>query len=171
MDWLRVQFAFSSCFCDGFAACRNVLPMPFSPLRCGKRNFLRCGGRFYKVLKLRSQGDNSHIFECKDLDTRKSREFQFRMTGFWSSWACLLNHEESERRFLLRLGRQRKMENCHRGTAQEACALMRSAGRFFGVSVIMREPFCTVTSSSISCCRNGALIEWNLFTMHKDCRL
>lgn len=81
MDWLRVQFAFSSCFCDGFAACRNVLPMPFSPLRCGKRNFLRCGGRFYKVLKLRSQGDNSHIFECKDLDTRKSREFQFRMTG------------------------------------------------------------------------------------------
>jgi hypothetical protein len=42
---------------------------------------LRCSGRFYKVLKLSSKGDNSYTFECKDLDTKESREFQFRMTG------------------------------------------------------------------------------------------
>jgi hypothetical protein len=42
---------------------------------------LRCGGRFYKVLKLRSKGDNSYTFECKDLDTKERREFQFKMTG------------------------------------------------------------------------------------------
>ena len=42
---------------------------------------LRFGGRFYKVLKLRSKGDNSYTFECKDLDTKESREFQFRMTA------------------------------------------------------------------------------------------
>jgi len=35
----------------------------------------------YKVLKLRSKGDNSYTFECKDLDTKESREFQFEMTG------------------------------------------------------------------------------------------
>jgi hypothetical protein len=42
---------------------------------------LRCGGRFYKVPKLRSKGDNSYTFECKDLDTKENREFQFRMSG------------------------------------------------------------------------------------------
>jgi hypothetical protein len=42
---------------------------------------LRCGRRFYKVLKLRSKGDNSYTFECKDLDTKESREFQFKMSG------------------------------------------------------------------------------------------
>jgi hypothetical protein len=44
---------------------------------------LRCGRRFYKVLKLRSKGENSYTFECKDLDTKESREFQFRMNGLW----------------------------------------------------------------------------------------
>jgi hypothetical protein len=33
---------------------------------------LRCGGCFYKVLKLRSSGDNNHLFECKDLNTKKA---------------------------------------------------------------------------------------------------
>lgn len=42
---------------------------------------LRCGGRFCKVLKLTSKGDNSYTFECKDLDTKESREFEFRMAG------------------------------------------------------------------------------------------
>jgi hypothetical protein len=42
---------------------------------------LHCGGRFYKVLKVRSKGDNSYTFECKDLDTKESRDFQFRMSG------------------------------------------------------------------------------------------
>lgn len=42
---------------------------------------LRCGGRFYKVLKLRSSGDNSYTFECKDMDTKDDKKFQFRMSG------------------------------------------------------------------------------------------
>jgi hypothetical protein len=33
------------------------------------------------VLKLRSKRDNPYTFECKDLDTKESREFQFRMNG------------------------------------------------------------------------------------------
>jgi len=42
---------------------------------------LRCEGRFYKVLKLRSKGDISYIFKCKDLDTKESKEFQLSTTG------------------------------------------------------------------------------------------
>ena len=38
---------------------------------------LRCGGCFYKVLKLRSSGDNSYTFECKDLDTKQSKILKF----------------------------------------------------------------------------------------------
>lgn len=53
---------------------------------------LRCGGRFYKVLKLKSNGENSYTFECKDLDTKENREFQFKMTGLL---------EAAERAFLI----------------------------------------------------------------------
>ena len=42
---------------------------------------LRSGGDFYKVLKLRRQGENSYVFECKDLEMRKSRVFNFKMRG------------------------------------------------------------------------------------------
>ena len=42
---------------------------------------LRSGGGFYKVLKLRSRGENSYVFECKDLEMRKSRVFNFKMLG------------------------------------------------------------------------------------------
>ena len=42
---------------------------------------LRCGGCFYKVLKLRNSGDNNYIFECKDLDTKESKILQYRMSG------------------------------------------------------------------------------------------
>ena len=42
---------------------------------------LRCGGRFYKVLKIRSSGDNYYTFECKDLDTRENKALQFNMSG------------------------------------------------------------------------------------------
>jgi hypothetical protein len=34
---------------------------------------LRYSGRFYKVIKVRSQGDNDWVFECKDLHTKKSQ--------------------------------------------------------------------------------------------------
>ena len=37
--------------------------------------------RFYKVIKVKSKGDNSYTFECKDLDTKESKKFQFRMNG------------------------------------------------------------------------------------------
>ena len=40
---------------------------------------LRCGGRFYKVLKLRSKEINSYTFECKDLETKESREFPIQI--------------------------------------------------------------------------------------------
>ena len=44
---------------------------------------LRYGGRFYKVIKVRSIGDNSYIFECKDIDTTKqSRILKFSISGF-----------------------------------------------------------------------------------------
>ena len=42
---------------------------------------LRCGGRFFKVLKVRSAGENSFLFECKDLDSRENRVFQYKMLG------------------------------------------------------------------------------------------
>jgi len=42
---------------------------------------LRCGGRFYKVLKIRSRGGNNYSFECKDLDTREDKALEFNMSG------------------------------------------------------------------------------------------
>lgn len=42
---------------------------------------LRCGGRFYKVLKLKSIGNNDYTFECKDLETKTDKILQFKMTG------------------------------------------------------------------------------------------
>ena len=42
---------------------------------------LRCDGRFYKVLKLKSSGENSYTFECKDLDSKESKVFQYKMLG------------------------------------------------------------------------------------------
>ena len=43
---------------------------------------LRYSGRFYKVIKVRSRGDNSYTFECKDLDTKRSRTLKFSLSGF-----------------------------------------------------------------------------------------
>jgi len=43
---------------------------------------LRYSGRFYKVIKVRSSGDNTWIFECNDLDTRKSRTLTLSLSGF-----------------------------------------------------------------------------------------
>lgn len=42
---------------------------------------LLSGERFYKILKLRSTGDNNYLFECKDLDTKESKVLQYRMSG------------------------------------------------------------------------------------------
>lgn len=43
---------------------------------------LRYSRRFYKVIKVRSIGDNSYTFECKDLDTVQSRTLKFSLSGF-----------------------------------------------------------------------------------------
>jgi hypothetical protein len=43
---------------------------------------LRCGGRFYKVLKVRSRGGNSYTFECIDVDSKQSRTLRFKLSGF-----------------------------------------------------------------------------------------
>jgi len=43
---------------------------------------LRYNGRFYKVIKVRSRGDNSYTFECKDIDTKQSRTLKFSLSGF-----------------------------------------------------------------------------------------
>jgi hypothetical protein len=42
---------------------------------------LRCGGHFYKVLKLRSSEDHSYTFDCKELDSKESKVFQYKMLG------------------------------------------------------------------------------------------
>ena len=42
---------------------------------------LCCDGRFYKVLKIRSHGDNNYIFESKDLDTKEDTILKFNMSG------------------------------------------------------------------------------------------
>jgi hypothetical protein len=43
---------------------------------------LRCGGRFYKILNVRSAGENSYEFECRDLDSKESRILKCRLSGF-----------------------------------------------------------------------------------------
>jgi hypothetical protein len=43
---------------------------------------LRYSGRFYKVIKVRSRGDNNYTFECKDIDTKQSRTLEFSLSGF-----------------------------------------------------------------------------------------
>jgi len=43
---------------------------------------LRYSGRFYKVINVRSRGDNSYTFECKDIDTKQSRTLKFSLSGF-----------------------------------------------------------------------------------------
>jgi len=43
---------------------------------------LHYDGRFYKVIKVRSRGDNSYTFDCKDLDTKQSRTLKFSLSGF-----------------------------------------------------------------------------------------
>src|SRR4030066_647092 len=43
---------------------------------------LRYSGRFYKVIKVRSRGDNTYTFECTDLDTKQSKTLKFSLSGF-----------------------------------------------------------------------------------------
>jgi hypothetical protein len=37
---------------------------------------LRFKGRFYKVLKLKGNGDSNYTFECKDLETKQEKTLQ-----------------------------------------------------------------------------------------------
>jgi hypothetical protein len=42
---------------------------------------LRCGGRFYKVLKVRTAKENSYTFECRDLESKQSKVFKYKLVG------------------------------------------------------------------------------------------
>jgi hypothetical protein len=42
---------------------------------------LRCGGRFYKVLKIRSRRGSNYSFECIDLDTKEKKNRHFGVSG------------------------------------------------------------------------------------------
>ena len=42
---------------------------------------LRCGGRFYKVLKVRTAEENSYTFECRDLESKQSKVFKYKLVG------------------------------------------------------------------------------------------
>jgi hypothetical protein len=43
---------------------------------------LRYHGRFYKVITVRSRGDNNWIFDCRDFDTKKSQTITLNLSGF-----------------------------------------------------------------------------------------
>lgn len=43
---------------------------------------LHYNGRFYKVINVRSHGDNNYTFECKDIETKQSRTLKFSLSGF-----------------------------------------------------------------------------------------
>ena len=43
---------------------------------------LRFKGKFYKVIRSRSQVDNNYVFECKDLDTKEDKTLQLNLSGF-----------------------------------------------------------------------------------------
>jgi hypothetical protein len=43
---------------------------------------LRFKGKFYKVIRSRSQVDNNYVFECKDPDTKEDKTLCFNMSGF-----------------------------------------------------------------------------------------
>ena len=42
---------------------------------------LRCGGRFYKVLKVRIAEENSYMIECRDLESKQSKVFKYKLVG------------------------------------------------------------------------------------------
>ena len=43
---------------------------------------LRYSGRFYKVIKVRSHGENSYTLECKDIDSKQNKTLKFCLSGF-----------------------------------------------------------------------------------------
>jgi hypothetical protein len=43
--------------------------------------FLKDKGRFFKVITVRPVGDNRYVFDCRELDSKKSEVLTFRMLG------------------------------------------------------------------------------------------
>jgi len=43
--------------------------------------FLKDKGRFFKVITIRPVGDNRYVFDCRELDSKKSEVLTFRMLG------------------------------------------------------------------------------------------
>ena len=43
---------------------------------------LRYKGCFYKIINVRSRGDNNWTFECKDLNTKQNQTLTLNLSGF-----------------------------------------------------------------------------------------
>jgi len=43
--------------------------------------FLKDKGSFFKVITVRPVGDNRHVFDCRELDSKKSEVLTFRLLG------------------------------------------------------------------------------------------
>ena len=43
--------------------------------------FLKDKGRFFKVITVRPVGDNRYVFDCRELDSKKSEVLTFRLLG------------------------------------------------------------------------------------------
>jgi len=43
--------------------------------------FLKDKGRFFKVITIRPVGDNRYVFDCRELDSKKSEVLIFRLLG------------------------------------------------------------------------------------------
>jgi len=43
--------------------------------------FLKDKGRFFKVITVRPVGDNTYVFDCRELVSKKSEVLTFRMLG------------------------------------------------------------------------------------------
>jgi hypothetical protein len=46
---------------------------------------LRYGGRLYKVLEVRTAEENSYTFECRDLESKQSQVFKYKLVGYKSA--------------------------------------------------------------------------------------
>jgi hypothetical protein len=66
----------------------------------------------YKVLKLKSSEDNNCIFECKELDIKRSKQFQFKMSILLEAANRAFSIMKSPKD-IFRHGQQWKIENRH----------------------------------------------------------
>jgi hypothetical protein len=64
---------------------------------------LRYRARFYRVIKVRSRGDNNWNFECNELGTKKSQTLTFNLSAFLEALDKARSHKKPKN-ILPRLG-------------------------------------------------------------------